>query len=188
LYTIATTSTYGYGGTIRRKINPQTHWGASFRGSHSGLATNSDSSNRSESFTSNLSWRKFGVSGNYSQSSGIAVLSANGGIIATPIGSLISDNLYVFNANSWGVSGSTRILARLNVSGGYSKVSSDTTQGLIGLLSNGERYNARMEYVLRRFSIQGGYSRVSQDVSALPGGPRVTNSYYITFSRWFNVF
>lgn len=188
LYAISTTSSYGYGGSIRRKINPQTYWSSSFRATHSGLTAQAGNSNRSESYTTSFSWKRYSVSGSYSQSNGLAVLNSTGQVVATPIGPLISDYFYVFNARNWGVNGSTRLFQRLSVSGGYSNVSSDTKTGLIGTLSNGDRYFTSMEYRLRRFSIQGGYTRATQDVSTIVGGPRTNNSYYITLARWFNVF
>jgi hypothetical protein len=188
LYAVSTLSSYGYGGNIRRKINDRTHWAASYRGTHSGLTTQEGNYNKSDSFSTSLSWKRYSVSGNYSRSDGLAVLSSTGEIVPTPIGPLFSDYFYVFNARNWGINASTRVFQRLSVSGGYTNVNSDSKLGPVATLANGHRYFARTEYRLRRFSIQGGFSRVEQGVSTIPGGPRTTNSYYISFSRWFNVF
>jgi hypothetical protein len=188
LYAVSTTSSYNYGGSVRRKIGTQTHWSTSFRAVQSGLTPQAGSNNQSQSFSSSLSWRRYSGGGNYSQSSGLAVLNSFGTIVATPVGPLVGDNNYIFNARTWGVNGSTRLFQRLTVGGGFNRVSSDTTTGVYGVLNSGDRYYARGEYLLRRFSVQGGYSRVSQEVSTIPGGPRIINSYYITISRWFNVF
>src|SRR5262249_23594231 len=155
----------------------QTYWSASFRGTHSGLTAQVGNSNRAESFSTSFSWKRYSVSGSYSQSYGLAVLNPTGEVVSTPVAPLISDYFYVFNARNWGISGSTRLFRRLSVSGGFASVTSDTKTGLVGTLSNGDRYFTRMEYRLRRFSIQGGYTRATQDVSTIVGGPRTNNSY-----------
>ena len=41
---------------------------------------------------------------------------------------------------------------------------------------------------MRRLHILGGFDRAVQEASAVPGGPRAVNSYYVSLSRWFNVF
>jgi hypothetical protein len=88
---IVTTSNYNYGGTIRRKINSSTYWNASFRESRSGLTAQEGNNNVSDSFVTSLSWNKYSFSGHYSQSNGAALLGVNGTLIATPLGSAISD-------------------------------------------------------------------------------------------------
>jgi hypothetical protein len=192
LYFVSNLSSMGYGATVRRKINPQLHWSFTFHGTHSVLSPVDGNSNKSEAYTTNVAWKRFNVAGNYTRSDGLSVLSSNGTLVATQLGGLISDYLYVFNAKNWGVNGSTRLFRRLTVSGGFSKFKSNsltgTIAGNVGVLASGDRYFARFDYRLRRFSLEGGYSRVGQDVSTIVGGPRVINSYFITFSRWFNVF
>jgi hypothetical protein len=188
LYAISTTSSYSYGGSVRRKLNPQIHWAVSYRGTHSGLTRQAGNSSESNSYATYFSWKRYTLGANYSQSEGLAVLNANGAIVPTPVGPLVGDNVYVFDAKSWGVNASTTLFRHLNVSGGFSTVSSNTLNGLFATASNGDRYYARMQYSLRRFEIQGGYNYINQDVSTIPGGPRIFNSFYITLSRWFNVF
>jgi hypothetical protein len=187
LYSIATSSSYSYGGSLRRKINPQTHWAASYRGGHSGLTVIDGNSNKSDSAATYLAWKRYSLGANYSVSSGYAVLTSTGQVVATPLAPAISGYNYVFNAKSLGVNASTMI-RRVILNGGYTKISSDTKAGGFGVITNGDRYFANAIYQLRRFELQGGYSRINQDVSSIPGGPRNINTYYITLSRWFNVF
>jgi hypothetical protein len=188
LLAIATTSNYSYGGTLRRKINSSTYWSGSFRESHSGLTTQEGNNNVSEAFATNLSWKKFSCSGNYSRASGAALLATDGTLTATPLGSILSNYFLTFNARSFGVNSRIRLFRPLTVFGGYTNVSSRTTQNALGTFNNGERFNARLELRMRRLNIFAGFDRVMQEASVVPGGPKAFNSFYVSLSRWFNVF
>jgi hypothetical protein len=183
-----TTSSYNYGVSTRRKISNDLAIGGSFRGSHSGLVSVSGSGNRAESFSTDVAWRRYHLGASYSQSSGTAVLTSAGVLTATPIASLISNDIMLFDARSVSLTASTHLFRRLTFGGGYARFRSSTQLRTDGVLNNGERYNFRTEYRLRKFSLVGGFSRSMQDVSTVPGGPRLVNSYYLSLSRWFNVF
>jgi hypothetical protein len=188
LVTVATTSNYSYGGSIRRRLNQDTSFGGSYRSSHSGLETQAGNGNSSDSAGGSLSWKKYSFSGSYSTSKGTAVLNNQGGLTPTAVGSLITQDFILFNARSWSGSVSTRVFRRVSVVGSYSQFSSSVSQ--TGASSNnlGSRYSFRSEYRLRKFSFLTGFNHSSQQVSFVPGGPRVVNSYYLSLSRWFNVF
>ena len=188
LYAVETTNDYSYGATLRRKINSSTYWSASFRESRSGLSSQTGNNNISNSYTTSFSWNRYSLSGNYSQSSGAAVLGANGALIAAPLGSIISNDFMTFNARSFGVNAGTRLFRKLNLNGGYTKVSSSTIQSPLSTFDNGNRYYANLELRLRRLDILGGYARAVQETTAVPGGPRTTNSFYVSVARWFNIF
>jgi hypothetical protein len=188
LYAIATTSNYSYGGTLRRKINSSTYWSASFRDSRSGLTTQEGNRNVSEAFATSLSWKRYAFSGNYSRASGAALLSADGTLTATPLGSIISNYFMTFNARSFGINSRIQLFRALTVFGGYTNVSSNTTQNALGAFNKGDRFNARLELRMRRLNIFAGFDRALQEASAIPGGPKAFNSYYVSLSRWFNVF
>ena len=188
LGTLATTSSYTYGFSARRRINERLRWNGSFRGSHSALVVQEGTGNRAESIGSGISWGRYNVSASYSQSSGAAVFGPTGELTATPLGSLITDRFLLFNARSLGVGASSRLFRSLTVTGGYSKFKSSTTRAGAGTSNSGDHYNVRAEYRLRKFTLQGGFNRSMQEVSTVPGGPRLVNSFYVSFSRWFNVF
>ncbi len=188
LYSVATTNNYGFGGSLRRKINSSTYWSGSYRETRSGLTTQDGNNNRSKGVATSFSWSRFAFAGNYSRSSGAAVLLVDGSLTATPVGSIISDYFLTFNARSIGINSRTRLLRVLSLFGGYTKVSSNSTQNELGTFNNGKRFNARLELRMRRLNIFAGYDRAVQDSSAVPGGPKVVNSYYVSLSRWFNVF
>ncbi len=188
LLAIVTTSNYNYGGTFRRKLNSSTYWGASFRESRSGLAVQEGNSNVSDTYATNLSWNKYSLSGHYSRSNGEALLGADGTLTATPLGSVISDYFLTFDARSYGLYASTQLFRMLTLSSAYTNVSSSTIRKAIGTFNNGDRISARLAFRMRRLYIQAGFSHAVQESSAVSGGPRVVNSYYVSLSRWFNVF
>ncbi len=188
LLAIVTTSNYSFGGMLRRKINSSTYWSASFRDSRSGLTAQKGSDNVSDSFATSLSWHRYTFAGNYSFSNGAALLAANGTLTATPLGSTISNDFLTFDARTYGVNVSTRLFRALTLWGGYTNVSSSTTQKTLGTFNNGNRYNSRLELKMRRLNILAGFDRAVQESSVVPGGPRAVNTYYVSLSRWFNVF
>jgi hypothetical protein len=188
LFGIVTTSNYNYGGMIRRKIHSSMRWSTSFRETRSGLTSQEGSRNLADSFTTNLSWEKYSFTGSYSRANGEALLGVNGTLIATPAGSIVSDYFLTFNARSLAATASTQLFRVLTLSGSYTKVSSNSIRKEIGTFSNGERYNARVTVRMRRLYFIAGYDRAMQESSVVPGGPRLVNSFYVSLSRWFNVF
>jgi hypothetical protein len=188
LFGIVTTNNYNYGGMLRRKINSSISWSTSFRESRSGLAAQEGSKNIADSVATNLSWEKYSFSGSYSRAQGQALLGVNGTLIATPVGSVISDYFLTFNARSLSFTASTQLFRLLTLSGIYTNVSSNAIRNAIGTFSNGDRYSTRIALRMRRLYIVAGFDRAMQKSSVVPGGPRVVNSYYVSLSRWFNVF
>ncbi|HEX7961731.1 MAG TPA: hypothetical protein VF493_17550 [Terriglobales bacterium] len=185
---IATTSSYSYGISARRKINNELNWGGAFRASHSGMVMQEGTGNGAESFSSSLHWRRYNFGASYSQSSGTAIFSSTGELTASPLAPLITNDFMLFNARSLAVNISTSLFRRMSLGGGYARFTSSTTRTGADTFNTGERYNVRTEYRLRSFSLICGFNRSTQEVSTVAGGPRVVNAYYASFSRWFNVF
>lgn len=188
LYGIATSSHYSYGGSIRRKINRTTRWGGTFRASHSGLSQQVGTSSGTESFSTNFSWRRYTFAGSYAQSQGVSVLTTTGQLVPTSAAGLITGDLLLFNGRSMSASASTRLLHRFNVSGAYARSRSNINSSVSSTFSEGEIYSTHIDYKLRKMMIVGGYSRVHQQASAVKSGPYMVNSFFLSFSRWFNVF
>jgi len=188
LVALQATSSYTYGGTIRRKINRDTHWNGSYRATRTGMVIQEGSGSGTQTFSSSISWRRYSFSGNYSNSKGTAVLTPSGELTPVPGGGFFTDRILLYNARSYGVSASARVGSHLFVSGGYGNSYSDSTQNSLYNTVKGDRYISRLEYRLRKFSIIGGFNRYGQDVSTVAGGPRIVNSYYLSLTRWFNVF
>jgi hypothetical protein len=188
MVSIATTSSFNYGGTVRRKVTQDLRFSAGFRSSQTGMVQQEGSGNIARNFNGSVSYKRHSLSGNYAQSNGTAIFNVYGGLTATPVGSLITQDFLLFNARSYGITASTLLYRRVALLGGYAKFNSDTTSSTANRLNNGDRYTLRTEYKLRKFAIIGGFTRSQQDVSTIPGGPRVVNSYYLSLSRWFNIF
>jgi hypothetical protein len=185
---IATTSSYSYGGAIRRRINRDTQWSISARQGRTGLVAQAGSGGTSESLSTSFSYKRYNLTGSYSQASGTAVLSSNGTLTSAPLGSLITNDFMYFNARSYSGSVGAVLLRRIALTAGYANVFSSTQQRVLGVSNAGQRYGTRVEYRLRKFSIIGGFSRNQQAISTVGGLPRVVNSYYVSLNRWFNVF
>lgn len=183
-----TTSNIGYGGFVRRRINLDMAWTATFRAAHSALTQHADDSNRSETVTTGFTWRNYTVTGNYSQSEGASVLSASGTLVPTPIGGVITPDVLLFNGRSYGASLAATPIKRLTVSGYYTNVRSDTLSNALFSFNRGQRYSTLVEYKLRKLEFRGGFTRTQQDVSAAGTLPAVVNSYFFSISRWFNIF
>ncbi|HEX2329964.1 MAG TPA: hypothetical protein VHN74_14655 [Candidatus Angelobacter sp.] len=188
LGTTALTSSYMFGGSVKRKVTNDLRVALGYRGSHSGLVAVDGSRNRGESASGTISWRKFNFGGSYSESDGTAVFTSAGVLTPTPVGSLLTDEFMLFNGRSWSANASTSFFRHLSLASGYSQFRSETNRLDQALLDRGNRYNFRTEYRLRKFTFVGGYNRSWQDVSTLPQGPRIVNSYYMSVLRWFNVF
>jgi hypothetical protein len=185
---IATTSTYNYGASVRKKLSPELSWNGSFRGTHSGLQMLDGNSNHSENFSSGVVWRKYNFTGNYSQSQGVAVINSNGELTSTPGAPLLTDDFLLFNARGFSVGGGTRLFRAMTVSSGFSRFTSNSLFKTDNNWSVGYRYSGRVVYQVRKFYLEGAFSQSNQDVSTIPGGPHVINSFYVSLSRWFNVF
>jgi hypothetical protein len=173
---------------LRRKFDSSTHWSASFRELRSGLTAREGNNNVSDSFNTNFSWGKYSVSGYYSKAKGEALLGANGTLTPTPLGSVISSDFITYNARSLSISTSAVLFRRLVMSGGYTKVSSSTVRRASDRFNNGHRFTARLAFRIRQIEILAGFNRAVQESSAAPVGQRAVNSYYVSLSRWFNVF
>lgn len=183
------TSSYSYGGNVRRRLNSDTYWNTAVRAMHSALVQTSGDGNRGETYSTGLFWRRYGVTGTYSQSRGTSVMTS-GGLVPTPIGGILTNDILVFDGNSTTVSLSSSPLRRMTVTAYFSKVSSHTDSLLraVPYVNNGKRYDARMEYRLRKLSLIGEFTRTNQVITSYAPNGVVVNAYSFTISRWFNIF
>jgi hypothetical protein len=188
LGTLATTSSYSFGTSLKRKISNQLRVGGSFRGSHSGLSVQEGNSNHAESGSGMVMWGRWGFNGSYSQSAGTSILTTTGELRSTPLASLLTNDFLLVNARAYAGSASTLLFRRLSIAGGYSKFRSSTLHGPVGVIDSGSRYSVQIQYRLRKFSFTGGLSHYSQSVSTIAGQPRAATAYYFSVNRWFNVF
>ena len=182
------TSSYSYGTFVRRRLSMSTYWHGSFRGMHSGLTQYDGAMNRSESVSTGLTWRSYGVTGAYSQSTGRTVLTASGLLNPSPLAGLFAENIVLFDARSYSLGLTATPIRRLVLTANYAKVRSDTTRPLLQSTNLGDRFTSQLEYKLRKLSLRGGFTRMDQEISASGAPPSMVNSYYFGISRWFNIF
>ncbi len=189
LLTVYTTSSYSYGASLRRRISSRTYWTSAFRGIHSGFQRYDGSDNQAESFNMALAHRGLTLSGNYSQSSGASVLTANG-LTPTPVPvvPVISPlGLVLFDGRSYGFSVGAVPIRKMTVTATYTRAFSDTTAPAITANNETTVFNTLVRYRLRKLLLTGGYTRFNQNISTT-GTPVNSSSYYFGFSRWFDFF
>ncbi|MFZ1142046.1 MAG: hypothetical protein WAN76_22935 [Candidatus Sulfotelmatobacter sp.] len=179
-----TTSYYSYSANVHRRLPAGLQWTAAFNGAHSGLTNYQGTSSSGEGYSTSLSSRKFTVTGNYTQSTGISLLGAGGfvPISATPG---VTDFI-TFGGSSYGGGLSVTPMRRLVIAGSYNRAISNTLGQTISH-NNTEIYNAQLLYHLRRIGLQAGYTRFTQGISAV-GAPANTTAYFVGVSRWFDFF
>lgn len=184
---IYTTSMYGYGGSVRRKFGDSLYWTNSARETHSGLSQVAGTTSHSESFLTNVLYKKYSLNAVYSKSGGSSILTSQGlvsvpGGIPTPL--LGSPVLY--GATSYGA-GAGVTVKRLVVTMSYSKAFSNTSTATV---SNNSMalWNGLLRIRMRKLYFNAGFTKFAQSVSAAGTLPTQLNTYYFGVSRWFNVF
>lgn len=179
-----TTSSYNYGGTVRRRLPLRMQWLAAVNGNHSGLTNVQGTSSHSEGYSTSFSMPRFTVTGNYTQSTGVSLLGAAGLIpVAGTPG--ISD-FVTFGGTSYGGGFSVTPAKRLVIAGSYNRAISNILGQTISH-NNMAIYNAQMQYHMRRIGLQAGFTRFDQGISAV-GAPASASSYFVGITRWFDFF
>lgn len=189
LLTIYTTSSYSYGTSVRRRFGAKTYWTSAFRGIHSGFQQFYGSGNHGESFTTAIAHRGLTLSGNYSQSSGASVLTANGlSPTPVPVVPVVSAaGLVLFDGKSYGFSLGAVPIRNMTVSATYTKAFSDTASPTLASNNNTGMFNLLVRYRLRKLLLTGGTTRFKQNIS-ITGMPVQSTSVYVGVSRWFDWF
>jgi len=179
-----TTSYYNYSANARRRLPAGLSWTAAFNGNHSGLTNYQGTSSDSEAYSTTFGSRKFTLTGNYTQSSGISLLGA-GGFVPVSGTPGVSDFI-TFGGTSYGGGISATPIRRMIIAGSFSRAISNTMGPTISH-NNTEIFNAQLQYHLRRIGLQAGYTRFEQGISAA-GAPANTTSYFAGITRWFDFF
>ncbi len=186
-----TTSSYSYLGNVRHRIGESTYFMAGYSGAHSGLTANSGTTSSAERFYTTFLHRGNSFNAFYTQSDGLAVLTASGLVpVSTtlPTQVLESSALTSYSSKGWGFNIGLTPIKRLTISGGFAKSNGDTIAPLLTTYNNNELINAVMQYRLRKIYLNGGYTRLQQSLGVPGSSPIMVTSYYIGFSRWFNFF
>jgi hypothetical protein len=179
-----TTSYYSYSANTHRHLPAGLEWTAAFNGTHSGLTNYQGTSSRGEGYSTSLGSRKFTVTGNYTQSTGISLLGVGGFVPVTATPGVT--DFITFGGTSYGGGISVSPVRRFVIAGSFNRAISNTVGQTISH-NNTEIFNAQMQYHLRRIGVQAGYTRFTQGISAV-GAPANTTSYFVGISRWFDFF
>jgi len=179
-----TTSYYSYSANLHRRLPVGLQWTAAFNGTHSGLTNYQGTSSHSEGYSTAFGSRSFTLNGNYTQSSGLSLLGANGFV---PVSGTPGVNDFItFGGTSYGGGVSVTPIRRLLIAGSFSRAISNTVGQTVSH-NNTEIFNAQLRYYLRRIGLQAGYTRFTQGISAV-GAPATSTSYFVGISRWFDFF
>jgi len=185
-----TTSSYGFSGTLGRRIGRRSHWSATGGGTKSGLSNEPGAGTFNQYYSTALSARWLSASAAFTRSNGNGILSA-AGVTATPVplpvvtpGAVI---LYGGRSYSFGF-GATPVRG-LTISASYAKALSNTSaDGLSSSNNNNEQLLARIQYLVRKIYLQAGYLKFTQGFSEIAGPAAMTSSVYVGLSRWFSFF
>lgn len=180
-----TTSYYNYSGNVRRKLAQGINWIGAFNGTHSGLTNQPGTTSHSEGYSTSLGMRRFTLTGNYTNSTGISVLGIGGFVPVTPTPGVT--DFVTFSGASWGGGISVTPVRRLVLSGAFSRAISNTESNSVFSHNDMEIFNSQLQYHFRRIGFQAGYTRFTQGISVL-GLPATSTSYFVGFTRWFDFF
>ncbi len=187
-----TSSSYGFGGSVRRKFQNGITLTSSYGGSRTGLTGQSGTTNASNSISGGLGlgrWASIGA--NYAKSSGEAISTGTGLVITpVPLPLLPASSIVLFGGRSYGYSIGSSPLHRFTVSASYSKSDSNTGSGagLTGSTNTSNIFNSLVQYQFRKMYLTGGFNRLTQGFSGSGLPPQTISAYYIGISRWFNFF
>jgi len=184
LLLLYTNSYYRYGGGVNRRFSRNVRWSAMASASQN---EQEGSHSRSQNYVSTLSVRWLAVTGNYSRSSGLSLLTANG-LQPVPVGPglLPPSQTVLYGGSSYGGSIAVNPTRRLVVTGVYVSAHSDTTQTVVNSTNRNQLFGTLVQYQMRKIGFRGGYNRIDQNISATGLAPRAASSYYFGVYRWFN--
>jgi hypothetical protein len=187
LFAVYTTSMYRYDARVHRRFGGL-YWAAGFNGSHSGLTQYDGFGSRHEGFTTSLQYRRYGINGQYSQSSGSSILTPTG-LVEVPEGvplPLLQQPI-VYGGKSYGGGASYSPFRRCIIAANYNKAYSNTVGGPVYSAFDSNIANARLQYRLRKLDVDFNYTRFQQSITT-GSLPAVINSYYFRFTRSFHIF
>ncbi|MGE5736238.1 MAG: hypothetical protein ACM34E_14180, partial [Acidobacteriota bacterium] len=183
-----TTSSYKYDASLRRRFRDGLYWSASFFANHSGLTQFAGTSNRSEGFNTSVLYKRYGVNATFTQARGTSILTSHG-LIEVPSGlppDLVSDT-FQYESRGFGF-GASATMKRWIWTANYSKSYGNAFGGTLLSSFDTRSINARLQYRVRKMWFNAGFTRFHQTFGALGTQPIDYNTYFVGFSRWFNIF
>jgi hypothetical protein len=186
-----TTSSYNFGGSVRRQIGDFAYWSATARTVRTALTQLHGYDTHSEIYITTLTYKRTGLSGSYTQNSGTSILTTTG-LVPIPVPGLQPGEV-LYNGASYGGTLSYTPLKRLTTSVSWFRMNADTasnisSNGPIFSQNSSNRMYGVMTYRFRKLNFMATYWRTNQQVSSSGLGWVNQNNYTFTVSRWFNVF
>src|SRR5271165_297917 len=187
---VYTTSSYSYLGNLRKRIGERTNLILGYSGAHSGITANSGTTSSAERGYMTFLYRGYNLSGFYSKSNGMAILTANGLVPVTTTlpTSVLGSGFTSYESNGWGINAGGTLFRKLTLTAAFAKSNGNTIDPALATYNNNTLINVTMQYRLRKIFLIGGYTRLNQTVGTVSASPIVVTSYYVGFSRWFNFF
>ncbi len=180
-------SFYTYSGNARRKFyDGRFTWSATAAGSRSALSNTPNTGNSSQSYSTSFGMRRITAAASFAKSDGFGLLGGSG--LLPPPGTIPADWLILYGGTSQGFSLSGNPIRNLSLGASYSKNRSNTDTGGVASWNRTEQVNAILNYRVRKLMFTAGYGRVVQGFSASGLPPGNVNSFFIGFTRSFNLF
>jgi hypothetical protein len=186
MYTI---STLNYGASIKHEFKHDVRWVVVFNSTKSVFEQQSGDGNHGESVSMMLIGTRATLSGNYTKSNGVSILTATG-LVATPVPAAVVSpgNAIIYDGTSYGVNLSVNPVKRMVISTSWTRSLSGTTSPLL-LSNNGStNYYGLATYQYRKLLFSAGFTKFNQTISSSNTLPSMLTSYSFGVSRWFKGF
>jgi len=182
-------SSYSFGGGARRRWG---HFsvGAGAGGARTALTEQAGSTSSSQSYDASVGYTPWiALTGNYSKSSGQAIITG-AGLVPVPVPTPVvpSDLVSLYGGNSYSFGLGSSPVKRLSLSATYARSISDVTSSTDSSANENKIFNFLALYQFRKLTATTGFSRLEQGFSGSGTAPQVVSSFYIGVSRWFNFF
>jgi hypothetical protein len=185
-----TSNSYGFSGTLGRKIGRRSHWSATGGGARSGLSNEPGAGTFSQYYSTAYSAKWISASAAYTRSDGNGILTA-AGVTATPVPLpvLTPGAVILYGGHAYSFAFGATPVRGLTISASYSRALASTAAGgLSSANNNNEQLIARIQYLIRKIYLQAGYVKLTQGFSQIAGPSAMTSSLYVGLSRWFSFF
>jgi hypothetical protein len=165
-------------------------WGGSAAGSRTALSQDPHTGNSNQSYTTSIGLPHYTATAAYAKSDGFGLLGGNGLVQPpnVPPGTIPPEWLILYGGHSYSFGLGATPIRKLSIGANFSRAWSDTSTGGIGSWNHVDQGNANLNYQVRKLMFTASYGRIFQGFSASGIPPSNINSFYVGFSRSFNLF
>jgi hypothetical protein len=184
------TSNYSYMANAQRRLTRRLRWMATFNGFHTGMGELTGSDAHSESYGTQLIYKMYNLGGNYSHTSGTALLTASG-LVVPPgtVGPVLTGNEFLLDTgSSYSVSFTANPIRRLQFATSYTRTRNDSTAASLATNTNSKVFTVFTDYQFRKMVFTAGYTNLNQFVSTAGMPAANYTNFYVGIQRWFKAF